>query len=407
MQTTGRFLMLFSLLLVWSGCDRDSDQGPTSEPDQTDGRMTIVTDEARLSERMTDEEVDISVDTTLLKSSARMAFRLTLRATVTPPTVGGQKLQATSVTLDNSYAIVSYAMAGSQAIGGVDVIDISSSTRPKIKSSATFTDTDVNAAVYSSNVVYLAEATNNPAFDPLTAIVEKISCNNGKLSLSGSVRRGLSSYVATSTHVSGTTLYVTTGNTGYLYRLSTTTMTVLDSVALSDARWVHTDNSNIVVIQGTPGQLNVRNKTSGAQTAVHSFAGAGIPESKSTVQIIGGKALIAAGDGGVKLIDLATGIVVGSLPRVVVAGLDSSVTVTNAVSGSGQYIYSSNGEAGIYVARASQNLSNSTGTTPITLTSLGKLQFSNLQSVNHVALDGSNLIVAAGLGGVKIVRMTL
>lgn len=369
--------------------------------------MTIVTDEARLSQRLTDEEVDINIDTTLAKTSARVAFRLTLRSTVTPPTVGGQKLQATSVTLDGNYAIVSYAMAGSQAIGGVDVIDISSTTKPKIKSSATFTDTDVNAAVYSSNVVYLAEATNNPSFDPLTAIVEKISCNNGKLTLTGSVRRGLSSFVATSTHVSGTTLYVTTGNSGYLYRLSTSTMTVLDSVSLSDARWVHTDNSNIVVVQGTPGQLNVRNKTSGAQTAVHSFSGASIPESKSTVQVIGGKALVAAGNGGVKLIDLATGTVVGSLARVVVAGLDSSVTVTNAVSGSGQYVYSSNGEAGIYVARASQNLSNSTGTTPITLTSLGKLQFSNLQSVNHVALDGSNLIVAAGLGGVKIVRMTL
>ncbi len=407
MQTTGRILMLFSVFVLWTGCERDSDQGPTSEPDQTDGRMTIVTDEARLAERVTDDEVDINIDTTLAKTSAPIAFRLTLRSTVTPPTVGGQKLQATSVTLDNNYAIVSYAMAGSPAIGGIDVIDISSSTKPKIKSSATFTDTDVNAAVYSSNVVYLAEATNNPAFDPYTAIVEKISCNNGKLTLTGSVRRRLSSFVATSTHVSGTTLYVTTGNSGYLYRLQTSTMAVVDSVALDDARWVHTDNSNIVVVQGTPGRLNVRNKTSGAQTASFSFTGANIAESKSTVQVIGGKALIAAGNGGVELIDLATGTVVGSLSRVVVSGLDSSVTVTNAVSGSGQYVYSSNGEAGIYVARASQSLSNSTGTTPITLTNLGKLQFSNLQSVNHVAIDGSNLIIASGLGGTRIVRMTL
>ena len=80
-------------------------------------------------------------------------------------------------------------------------------------------------------------------------------------------------------------------------------------------------------------------------------------------------------------------------------------SVTNAVDASGQYVYISNGEAGVYVAQASQALENLSGDTPISLTVLGKLRFSSQQSVNHVAFNGSTLVVASGLGGVKIVTV--
>lgn len=399
-------LAVVASAILWIGCDNSSDPADSAVPDQTDGRMTITNDESVLSERFDATEADVDIDTTLAKTSRPAAFRLRLLGTVNPPTVSGQKLQATSVTLDDDYAIVSYAMAGSQALGAIDVVDVRIGSNARIRSSARFTDTDVNAARYSANFVYLAEATTAPAFDPLTAVVERISCSNGKLNLTGSQRRGLASYVATSTHISGTTLYVTTGNTGYLYRFNASTLAVIDSTSLADARWVDTDNSRIVVVQGTPGRLSVHNKTSGAVSSSYTFAGATIAESKSTVQVIGGKALVAAGDGGVKLVELSSGTTVGSLARVTVSGLDPSVTVTNAVSGAGRYVYSSNGEAGVYVARASTDLENSTGTSSISLTSLGKIKFSNLQSANHIATNGNTLVVAAGLGGVKIVRVS-
>jgi hypothetical protein len=82
------------------------------------------------------------------------------------------------------------------------------------------------------------------------------------------------------------------------------------------------------------------------------------------------------------------------------------VTVTNAVAGAGQYIYISNGEAGVYVAKASQLLETDNGDAPITLTVLGQLKFSKLQSVNHVAFNGSTLVVASGTGGVRIVTVS-
>ncbi len=392
-------------LAFWVGCDRNTDPGQP-EPDQTDGRMTIVNDEARLAARLTVRSDNISIDPSLRKSSARQAFTLKLVADIAPPSVGGTTLQATSVALDGNFAFISYAVAGSQAIGGVDVVQVKGGKNASIKSSVTFTDTDVNAVSTDGTSIFLAEATNNPAFDPLTAVAEKIPSNGGKLSLSGSIRRPVSSFVATSSTVNTGTLYFTTGNTGHFYRFNATTMAVTDSFALTDARWVDVDNTSIVVVQGTPGRLSVFNKSSGALTATYNFLGGTIPESKSTVRIIGGKALVAAGDGGVGLINLATGSSVGSLPRVTVTGLDPSVTVTNAVDASGTYVFMSNGEAGIYVAQASQNLADMSGDTPLTLTTLGKLQFSSLQSVNHVAYDGSTLVIASGLGGVKVVDVT-
>jgi hypothetical protein len=176
--------------------------------------------------------------------------------------------------------------------------------------------------------------------------------------------------------------------------------------ALSDARWVDADASYIVVAQGTPGRLSVFNKTTMALVNTFSVGGATIAESKSTVRLIGGKALFAAGDGGVKIVNLATGTTVGSLARITVTGLDPSVTVTNAVDGAGMFVYSSNGEAGIYIASTLfQLLETATGNTAIPLYTLGKLQFSTQQSVNHIAFDGSTLAIAAGLGGVKLVVM--
>jgi hypothetical protein len=161
------------------------------------------------------------------------------------------------------------------------------------------------------------------------------------------------------------------------------------------------------VAQGTPGQIAVFNETNLAPVGTWAFTGADIAESKSTVQVVGGKAFIAAGSGGVQVLSASTGLVVGSVPRPNPAalGLTSSVVVTNAASVDGDLLFISNGEAGVYVAQGSQAFSTSGSETPQTITMLGRLQFANLQSVNHVAYSSPYLIIAAGLGGLKIVRV--
>src|SRR2546422_8017447 len=52
------------------------------------------------------------------------SLNLKLKAEVAPPTVGGQVLQATSVSMVGNLAVVSYNMIGNPYLGAVDVIDI-------------------------------------------------------------------------------------------------------------------------------------------------------------------------------------------------------------------------------------------------------------------------------------------
>ena len=137
------------------------------------------------------------------------------------------------------------------------------------------------------------------------------------------------------------------------------------------------------------------------------FPGADMPESTSTADIAGGKAFIAAGPQGVQIMCLDDGQIVGSVPRPDPAalGLDPSVVVTNAVAVDDDLIFISNGEAGVYVAAGAQNFFETGCAEPQEITVLGRLRFDDLQSANHVAFRNKYLFVAAGLGGVKVVRV--
>jgi hypothetical protein len=83
------------------------------------------------------------------------------------------------------------------------------------------------------------------------------------------------------------------------------------------------------------------------------------------------------------------------------------VVVTNAASVDADLLFISNGEAGVYVAQGSSAFSATSAETAQTITMLGKLRFANLQSVNHVAYSSQDgyLIIAAGLGGLKMVKV--
>ncbi|NNG47883.1 MAG: hypothetical protein HKM86_12340 [Deltaproteobacteria bacterium] len=226
--------------------------------------------------------------------------------------------------------------------------------------------------------------------------------------LEGNQRAPLTSYAGTSAVFQGSRVYATSGDNGALSVFDPDTLAMTDSFGLHDARWVDVNDGKVVVVQGTPGQISVYDEATMALENVFPFEGANVAESKSTVQVIGGKAIIAAGDNGVQVLSLATGNVLGyvPLPNPADLGLDPSVVVTNAVSAEGDLLFISNGEAGVYVAQSDTAFDQDWGESPQTITVLGKLRFSALQSVNHVAYKDGLLIVASGLGGLKVVRLS-
>jgi hypothetical protein len=405
-----RFTSLRSVLsglcfsVLFAGCFSEE---PTDLPSGTLDGMTVQNDETTLNDRVTDKNDTVDVDSITgmslpKRSASSKTLTLTLIAEIAPPIVNGDTLQASSASLKGGYAYVSYNFQGDPYRGGVDIIQIKDESKAQITSQLLFNDADVHALYYDGSL-YLATGTSNETFGT-PAVLERVGVIGGKLELKTRERVALNSFAATAVTVSGKQVFATSGNTGGLHILSQSTLAGAVTT-LDDARWVDYDDTRVVVAQGKPGRIAVYTKSTMAPVNSWTFTGADVAEAKTTVRVLGGKALIAAGTGGAQLMNLATGKIVGSVPVPVVAGVSADRSVANAADADKDLIYVSNGEAGVYAVAASTDLGTATGDNNVTLTVLGKLRFSNLQSVNHVAFDGNTLVIAAGRGGVKIVTV--
>ena len=385
---------------------------------QANDHISITNDESAIGWRQIDTDVDVPVDDTgvgyasamgAARPAAAPSFSLKLTTEVLPPTLDGKVLQATSIAMSNNKAVVSYNMRGAEYLGGIDVFLVSNAKNVFLKSEALFNNADVNSVTFNDGYVYTAGATGDGAF-PYPAVCEVLGLLNGvNLVLEGNQRAPLTSYAGTSAVFQGSRVYATSGDNGALSVFDPDTLAMTDSFDLHDARWVDVNDGKVVVVQGTPGQISVYDEATMILENSFPFAGANVAESKSTVQVIGGKAIIAAGNNGVQVVSLATGNVLGNvpLPDHIELGLSPDVVVTNAVSAEGDLLFISNGEAGVYVAQVlNTTFDQDWGETPRTITVLGKLRFNALQSVNHVAYKDGLLIVDSGLGGLKVVRLS-
>jgi len=370
--------------------------------------MTIVNDENSMKDRVNDRNDTIRVDSSGFPVGSRRAasgktLTMTLVAEIDPPVLKGDTLQATSVALHGGFAYVSYNYQGEVYRGGVDVIQIKNGGKAELRSQVWFDDADVHALHYEGDL-YLATGTSNEGFGS-AAVLERIGENGGKLELKARERVGLGSFAGTSVVVDGKRVFATSGNAGGLKVLNQTGLTTSSTKTLAEARWVDVDDTRVVVAQGMPGRIAVYNKSTLALENSWTFEGADVAEAKTTVRILGGKALIAAGTGGTQLMSLATGKILGASAVPVLTGVPRENIVANAADAEGDLVYVSYGEGGVYALEASADLSKCSGESSIGLTVLGRLRFDNLQSVNHVAFDGNTLVVAAGRGGVKIVSV--
>lgn len=416
-KNTFRFISIISISLIISAC-KNADT--TVLPDEANDRVAITNNLYTLNQRVTYTSEDIGLGNATppasrLPSAAKIAPDISFRliSKITPPTVKGEKVQATSVTLTKTNtAVISYNMRGALHLGALDWINGYSDNNPHLTSGIVFSDSDINAVNSDGEYVYAAAATDSVDFQ-FPAVLERFRIKYHSTTLNGNVRAPLSSFAATSVLPVGNVVYATSGNQGSIYAFDAMHLNPLGEFPLHDARWAAFDeiNNRLVVVQGTPGMISIFEEgvfPGGSMNLLNSFTfpGANVAESKSTVEIAGGKAFIAAGPEGVQIMCLDDGSIIGSVPRPdpVALGLDPSVVVTNAVSVDEDLMFISNGEAGIYVASGSENFDdNNCATQQITI--LGKLRFGDLQSANHVAYKSRRLYVAAGLGGVKIVKV--
>lgn len=412
-----RFTGILTACFIITACDNA--EIPVL-PDEANDRVSITNNLSVLSTRVSYSSENIPVDSNTpaalrLPSAGKKAPDISFKliSQVQPPVVEGQRVQATSVTLTKKgAAVISYNMRGAPRLGAIDWINDSSDDYPDLTSGITFVDSDINAVNSDGDYIYTAVATDS-VDHPFPAVMERLKIKYRSTTLKDNIRVSLTSFAATSVLPVDKTVYATSGNQGGVYAFDAKDLTPLGEFPLHDARWVAMDEDNhrLVVAQGTPGVLSVFEEgefSGGSMSLLNTFPfpGANIAESKTTVEIVGGKAFIAAGPEGVQIMCLNDGTIIGSVPRPDPAslGLDPSVVVSNAVSVDEDLMFISNGEAGIYVARADRDFDkNNCDSQNITM--LGKLRFGDLQSANHVAYKKRYLYVAAGLGGVKVVKV--
>ena len=415
--------LLAGMSLTLVACSGE-DGGVSIPADERNGRSAVTNAPDALAARYqsVDQAIEISGPASGTKAMAKAKAKPLLRliAEVTPPTVDGFTLQATSTSLKSaSTAVVSYNTQGEPYRGGIDLFSSvqGASKPPELSSSITFNDTDVSHVVSIGGVVFAAEAASVDATGfTAPGTVERVTRKGKYLTLEGGQQTQLSSFAATALEETASAVYVVTGSTGHVFKLSNPGLVEQGRLEISDARWVAEDaaTGNIVVISsngpGNGGTLTVLDQNLSVLFA-HPFTGGDVAESKNTVEVLGGRAYIAAGPAGIQVLDLVSGNVELSvpIPSAEESGIeDPGRRVSNAVTVDDDLMFISNGEAGVYVVQAPVNFADASGAELQESTVLGKLGFDDQPppSVNHVSYRGGKLYVAAGLGGLKIVEVS-
>ena len=404
--------ILFTLCTLFS-CQKDSPLTDTPEDEFIEiGNLLINSDPAQLAGRITyKNEIVPIVDTettALLKSTddfpeidltKNYAFKL--RAEVDPPVYQDNTLQATHVTINDDYAFVTYNTRGPKWLGGIEIFDVSDLENPVIISSAILVNTDVSSVDYADGKIYVVGATGDyeekgfvsPAF------MEVISLDATMAFEKVDTIIDISSYAGTDIKVAAGHIFATSGSTGGL-TIFDAGYTEAGTEEISDARSVDANSDHLYVLQGQEGRVNVFELSDATYTETYHVGGATIPESKSEIAVSDEYIFAALNEAGLSMLNLDGGIK-QSLPKPATppGALDEN-HVTNSVSLIGDLVLIGNGESGIHVGGLIAEKEDS-------LWMLGAMEFGESQSANFVESKDSVIFVATGLGGLKILAISI
>jgi hypothetical protein len=339
-------------------------------------------------------------------------------ANVLPPMSNGAALPATHIVTHGRFAYVSYAGVGQARVGAVDVFDCRNPARPKLVSSALFSDTKVYSLALDSRgtTLYLGTSSSDPSF-PSPAVVEAVALKSGKLT-DRTIRASVSSWAVTGLSVQGRTLWVTSGTgpgmaQGGVTLLNASTLAGAQVDGFDDARGVATSSALTLVAQGQPGTLRVYN-TNGTLRETVAAGGLDVPDSKATVSLSYNWGFMSLGRGGVAVFRTSKpAAVVTTLPAAPVPpGADPADVVTNAVAPldvnhRNALVFTADGGGGIRVWY-SDYPSVSQSRTPAFVYLGAILPSTSLPgSSNMVGATYNTLLAANGLGGLRLFRFSV
>jgi hypothetical protein len=321
-------------------------------------------------------------------------------------------LYAATVSIQSNVALVTYMLLNDTFGGAIDVLDITDPTSPVLRASAIFDHMNITDATFvpddanGNGTVYAAAATCDQEY-PGTALVERLRLRNFQIDVSADYRVPLFGGSGESVAVQGGKLYGTAGVGGGLRVFDSASGAILGDAPvgdLGDARWVSVAGGLAAVVSGgTRGQLDVFDTGSLARIGSFPFKGANVPQSKSTVALVGERAFIAAGPGGMQVMSVRSGKIVGAVPVPANTGYDPADVVTNAVSIDDDLVFMANGGPGVYVAKSATPLEMADSETAFVPAWVSSIDIQG--SVNHVEYRDGTLLVASGTNGLQLIRV--
>lgn len=387
------FYIFFFFISLLVACSPSGPSG-TSNPFST----SLTLNQSELDGYVSYPEQELGFEAGSLATQLKTDLKLKLDAEISSPVWEGQTLQATSVALSGQYAVVSYNMQGQTYLGALDVIDLSKKNKPSLTTRLLYKNADVNAVSVRDGNVYAVLATENKG-SSYTSLLQVLPLDkDGKLALETSQGMkvvGLQGYAGTSVLAADQVL-VTSGDNAGLSVLDGASLELRTFVELDDARWVDQVGRYIAVLQGNPGRLSIFDEKLVLQHEV-ALEGLDSKEAKSMLKVLGTTAFVSTGNKGAALVDLETGSIMGEI------GFDSGFN-SNALAVDSNFVFIAGGAEGIYAAYADHNFMQPISES-LALDTLGKLALKDFDSANHVVLSGSTLVVASGLGGVKIINL--
>ncbi len=402
--------LFFSLFLVvfQVSCSKDDGYKDPIDPVDT-GNMIINNDISQLNNRVQFRNELVPIDRNYLYTTksdddevdytGNFAFKL--KADVDPPVFQNKTLMATHVAIKDNYAFVSYNLRGDEYAGAVEVFDVSNISQPVIISQAIFPTADINSIDYADGKLFIAGATKDYYHfqfkDP--AFLQVISLNSQMQISAVDVIMDIPSYSANGIQVSDLNIFVTSGDNGGITILDRD-YNLVKSQEIFDARSVASNSSNAYILSGQPGAINVFNLNSSDFTDNFTIGGANTPYSKSEISVNETYIFAALNEEGVRMMEL-DGTIKQHIPKpeTPLGALDED-HVTNSVSLNNSLVFMGNGESGIAVAEIIEELNDQ-------VVMHGTMAFNDMGSSNFVQSRDSIIFVASGLGGLKILAITI
>lgn len=419
-------IMAAAWLLVLGGCSLDPQaprqDGPGAAPNArpAPGRLSLHDDPVYLESRVvrTQRVLPVRAPGSLERggpdeigsekagnaSPVVLGTVLDLVGEVMAPEVDGHVVQANDIDIDptSRIAVVGYNLAGEDFGGAMQVVDFRVSDHPVLQAEFIFHDADVTAVLKRGTNIYVGLSSSATGLESPAMLQEFRQYTSG-WNATG-LWMQLPSSTVTDLAGTGNSILASVGaRNGGIMNVDRLTMHGVAFAAENDIRALCFDAAG--TLWSTSGGAALSHLTMPSLTVLarNPIEGYGLEGAKGTVESVGSYLYLGAGDGGFQVRD-RDGALMETLPNSSYSGLGPGLAVTNAVSVVGSLAYVAAGAMGIQVV----DLGRWGGTVGATtgLRVLGQLGFEDGFSSNMVKARTNIMVVAAGRGGLELVRLT-